>query len=687
MKRYYVENLDCANCAAAIENALKNESQVSYASLNFITKTLSIDTTDIDKVKHIISGIEHGVVLREHASPSGNRHRIVREVGLFAVAMVVFVVGWLGDNGWLAVPYIKPVIFYYLAWIIAGYNVVYSAVINTFRARLLDENFLMTLTTIGAFIIGAQSEGAAVMLFYKIGEIFQEYAVNRSRRSIQALLAIRPEYANIVRDGTIVRVTPEDLSPGDEIIVKTGEQFPVDGSVIEGSSWIDTSALTGESAPRSVHNSDTILSGSINTGSVLRVKVDRRYADSSVARILDLVENSAQRKAHTEKFITTFARYYTPVVVGLAFLVAVVPPLAGAGSFSHWVYRAFVLLVISCPCALVVSIPLGYFGGIGGASRKGILVKGSAVLDALAKVRTVVFDKTGTLTHGKFGVEGVVPANGFEDEDVLMYASAVEMHSNHPVASALREEGKGSVSAHSVRNHEEIAGYGVTAEVNGHIVIAGNEKLIRKQKISCDPCTSAGTVVHVAVDGIYAGYVSFYDKPKDDAKIAVERLREFGISSVMITGDSRHAAETTARNLGISEYYAELLPEGKVAELERIMALNDGKTAFVGDGINDAPVITRADVGIAMGQFGSAAAVESADCVLMTDSPSKIPEAITHAKRTRKIVLQNIIFALGVKLIFTALGIAGIATMWEAVFADVGVALIAVANATRAMRV
>ena len=687
MKKYKIDNLDCANCALIIESALQKSPKVSFASLNYATGTLTIDTSDIDEVKKIISGVEYGVSIRESTAPSEKSSGRIREMFLFVSALIMFAAGWMTSSGVISFPAFMYTVFYYLAWFLAGYRVIFMAFTNILKAKVFDENFLMTLTTIGAFVIGANSEGAAVMLFYKAGELLQEYAVNRSRRSIESLLALRPEYANVRRNGEIIRVNPEDLKPDEMIIVKSGERVPVDGTVVSGSSWLDTSALTGESVPRAVNPGEMILSGSVNTGSVLDIRVDKPYAESSVARILELVENSAQRKARTEKFITVFARYYTPVVVFAAALVAVIPPLAGMGSYSHWLYRAFVLLVISCPCALVVSIPLGYFGGIGGASRKGILVKGSAVLDALAKVKTVVFDKTGTLTRGKLFITGISPANGFTEEDLIMYAGAAEMHSNHPIAGVLSEAGGGSVRAEEISHHREIAGFGVIADIRGHSVIVGNDRLLERKKIKFTPCRSEETVVYAAVDGVYAGYISFGDIIKEDAHDAVERLRTAGVRSFMITGDSAYTADKVAMKLGINDYRAGLLPDGKVSELERIMESAEGKVAFAGDGINDAPVITRADVGIAMGQFGSAAAVECADMVLMTDSPLQIHEAIAHAKRTRMIVIQNIVFALGVKLGFAALGIAGIATMWEAVFADVGVALIAVVNASRAMRV
>ncbi|HEY1406126.1 MAG TPA: heavy metal translocating P-type ATPase [Spirochaetota bacterium] len=686
MKSYILANLDCANCAAKIEAALRKSPKVSFASINFVTKTLTLDASDLGEVKRIITRIEDGVTISENGPSNEEVYHIKLEIALFAIAFASFGLGWGLEKGWISGLALRPEIFYIGGWFIAGWQVLLRAVKNIFHAQIFDENFLMTVSTVGAFAIGASSEAAAVMLFFKVGDFFQEHAVNHSRRSIKSLLSIRPEYANVIRNNAVVRVHPDELSPGDLIVVRAGERVPVDGEVIEGNSWIDASALTGESMPRGVAVGDKVLSGSINTGKALTMRVDRRYAESSVARILSLVEDASLRKAKTEKFITTFARYYTPAVVALALLVAIIPPILTGAPFSDWVYRALVLLVISCPCALVVSIPLGYFGGIGGASRKGILVKGSAVLDALAKVEMVVFDKTGTLTNGKFTVREIVPSNGFSPDEILIYAAEAELHSNHPIAVSMREASGTRINADEVSDHEEISGYGVIAHVRGKRIVVGNDRILHREGIDHHICCVNGTVAHVAVDGTYAGYVIVADEAKADARSAVDSLHAAGVSVAMITGDSLESAAYVGETIGIDELYTDLLPEGKVDALERVMRSQKGKVAFVGDGINDAPVIARADVGVAMGQFGSAAAVESADLVLMTDSPSKLPAAIHHAKRTRTIVMQNIIFALGIKAVFATLGIIGVATMWEAVFADMGVTLIAIANAMRALR-
>lgn len=546
----------------------------------------------------------------------------------------------------------------------------------------------MAIATLGAFAIDQMPEAVAVMLFYVVGELFQDIAVNRSRKSIKALLEIKPEYANLVVDGESTRVSPESIQVGDTILVKVGEKIPLDGEVIDGNSFVDTSALTGESVPRKMKKNDLVLSGTINQTAVLTIRVTKIFSESSVSKILELVENASSKKAETEKFITTFAKYYTPVVVISALLLAVLPPLLFSGqTFSEWIYRALVVLVISCPCALVISIPLGYFGGIGSASRKGILVKGSNFLDALTQVKTVVFDKTGTLTKGEFKVSEVVTSNGFTKEEILEYAAYAETNSNHPVAKSISEAYGKDIESKRIEQVEEISGHGIKAVVDGKTILAGNDKLLHKENIDHPVCQVDGTVVHVSIDHVYAGYIIISDSLKEDAIEAIKKLKAKNILTVMLTGDNKFVAEALSEKLQIDIYFSELLPEDKVKHIESLMAENkDGKVAFVGDGINDAPVIARADVGIAMGALGSDAAIETADVVLMTDSPSKVSEAIDVAKRTRNIVWQNIYFAMGVKLIFIVLGVFGIATMWEAVFGDMGVALIAVFNAIRILK-
>ncbi len=578
------------------------------------------------------------------------------------------------------------------AYLLSGWGVLSKAIKNLFRGKVFDENFLMSVATLGAIAIGALSEAVAVMLFYNIGEFMQGLSLKRSRRSIKKLLEIRPDYANLKIGNEIKIVSPEDVKLDDEILIKPGEKIPVDGKVIEGSSFVDTFPLTGEPVPKSAKVDDTVLAGMINKSGVITIKVIKLFGESSISKILSLVENASKKKAKAEKFISKFASLYTPVVVGIALFIAFLPPLLfSAQLYSEWIYRALVILVISCPCALVISIPLGYFGGIGGASRRGILVKGSNFLDVLTEIKTVVFDKTGTLTKGVFKVTEVVDTDGLSKDKILYYAAAAESHSTHPIAVAIRESYGKNTETSSFINVEEIAGYGIKAKVDNKNIMVGNDRMLHFQNIrhSNINCGIEGTVVHVAVDNNYAGYIKISDEVKDDSAIAVKQLKQMGIEEViMLTGDNKFSAEIIAKKIGISNVYSELLPEDKVILLEKIMDKSSGnkKVAFVGDGINDAPVIMRADVGIAMGGLGSDAAVEAADIVLMEDHPSKVAEAIKIARKTRTIVWQNILFALGIKAFFITLGSVGLASMWEAVFADMGVALIAIANATRILR-
>jgi Zn2+/Cd2+-exporting ATPase len=575
------------------------------------------------------------------------------------------------------------------AYLVSGWTVLKTAGRNILRGQIFDENFLMTIATLGALAIHQLPEAVAVMLFFRFGELFQEYSVGRSRRSIKALLEVRPDSANLKVDGTVKSVAPDRIGVGAFILVKPGEKVPLDGDITEGDSQVDTSALTGESVPRVVKVGDPVLAGMINQSGVLTVRVTKLFGESSIAKILDLVENASSKKAATEKFITKFARYYTPVVVFLSLAVALLPPLLMPGADPKaWVYRALVLLVISCPCGLVISIPLGYFGGIGGAAKRGILIKGSTFLDTLTAVKTVVFDKTGTLTEGTFKVTQIVPQNGFTEADLLQLAVNVEVHSNHPVAASIREAYGQPIEGTQVTDYEEIAGHGIRANVQGKVVLAGNDRLLHRENIAHDTCQVAGTVVHLAVDGRYRGYILIADAIKPDAALAVRNLKRMGVEQVvMLTGDNEATAKLVADQLGLDRYLANLLPEDKVAAIEQFLFRpGNGQVVFVGDGINDAPVIARADVGIAMGAMGSDAAIETADVVLMTDAPSKVAEAIQIARKTRQIVIQNIVLALVVKAIFVALGTIGVATLWEAVFADVGVALLAIVNAGRVLK-
>ncbi len=694
MKQYKLKNLDCANCAAKIEEGLTKLEEVKFANVNFANLTLTVDVSDIEKVKNKIKEIEPGIELigaeeeKKLVSTSElaeHKPEILKAVS----ATLLLLAGIFYEDTLHNTPFhTGEYLVFVTAYLISGWNVLTKAFKNILRGQVFDEHFLMTVATLGAFAIDEMPEAVAVMLFYVVGELFQDIAVNRSRKSIKALLEIKPDFANLKLNGEITQVPPEEVKVGNTIIVKAGEKIPLDGIVEEGSSFVDTSTLTGESVPRKAGPGDTVLAGTINRNGLLTIKVTKPFSESSVSRILQLVENATAQKAETEKFITTFAKYYTPVIVIGALLLALVPPLLIKGAlFSDWVYRALVVLVISCPCALVISIPLGYFGGIGRASRRGILVKGSNFLDALTQVKTMVFDKTGTLTKGEFKVSEIVAYNGFDKDAILKAAAYAEAHSNHPIAKSILEQFDGKIDQSLIEKVEEIPGHGIKAKINNEYIIAGNDKLLHKEKIDHPVCEVEGTVVHIAINGTYAGYITISDELKPDAVETIKQLKDQNILTVMLTGDNKAAAESFAKKLKIDRYYSELFPEDKVQHLEELMNENkDGKTAFVGNGINDAPVIARADIGIAMGAYGSDAAIETADIVLMTDNPSKVLDALKVAGRTRTIVWQNIIFALGVKLFFIILGAFGIATMWEAVFGDMGVALIAIFNSIRILK-
>ena len=575
------------------------------------------------------------------------------------------------------------------AYVIIGGDVVKKAVKNIGQGQMFDENFLMTIATAGAFFVGEYAEAVAVMLFYQVGECFQSYAVNRSRKSIADLMDIRPDYANVIRDGTAVEVGPEEVEIGETILIKPGERIPLDGKVVKGTSSLDTMALTGESLPRDVAEGEDVISGCVNLSGVLEVQVSKGFGESTVAKILDLVENAGSKKSEAEHFITKFARYYTPVVVGLAALLALVPPLVTGGGWADWIYRALSFLVISCPCALVISIPLSFFGGLGGASRAGILIKGSNYLEALADAEMIVMDKTGTLTKGVFGVRKIVPAEGSTEEEVLETAAYAESFSNHPISKSLvRAYGK-EIDDSRIKDVEETAGHGICAVLDGQRVLAGNDKLMKSRNVEGKSPEEAGTIVHVAKEQKYLGYIVIADEIKEDAKTAVDGFKAAGMKNiVMLTGDRKKTADSIAGELGITEVYAELLPGDKVEQVEKLLASKSekGKLVFVGDGINDAPVLARADIGVAMGGLGSDAAIEAADVVIMTDEPSKIAKAMQISQKTLGIVKQNIVFAIGVKVLVLLLAALGAASMWAAVFADVGVAVIAILNAMRAMK-
>ena len=575
-----------------------------------------------------------------------------------------------------------------IPYFIIGWDVLWKAVRNIAHGQVFDENFLMCVATVGALVLGEYAEAVGVMLFYQVGELFQSYAVGKSRQSISQLMDIRPDSANVERDGQIVQVDPEEVAIGDVIVVRPGEKVPLDGVVLEGTSSLDTAALTGESVPRDAAPGDELLSGCVNLTGLLKVRVTREFGESTVAKILDLVENASSKKAKAENFITKFARYYTPSVVIGAVLLAVIPSLI-TGAWAVWVHRALIFLVISCPCALVISIPLSFFGGIGGASARGILVKGGNYLELLAKTETVVFDKTGTLTRGVFELSALYPADGVTNETLLETAALAECHSSHPIAQSLRRAWGRDIDPDRVADVQEIPGHGISCLVDGVRVLAGNEKLMVRENIPFERCGDVGTLVYVARDGAYLGCAVIADQVKDTAPAAISDLKRRGIRTVMLTGDSQAVGEAVAAKLGLDEVHAQLLPGDKVDRLEELLARKsaNGVLAYVGDGVNDAPVLSRADVGIAMGGMGSDAAIEAADVVLMDDDPAKLTEAMDIARKCLRIVRENIVFALAVKALFLVLGAFGVASMWEAVFADVGVAVIAILNASRMLRV
>lgn len=633
-------------------------------------------------LRHKVCRLQKGMVNNMTKKQKKMLYRIIVTFLLFAVLMVCEHTG--GMDGWN-----KIVLFviYLVPYLVIGYDIVYKAARNISHGQVFDENFLMMIATFGAFGVGEYSEAVAVMLFYQVGELFQGYAVGKSRQSISDMMDICPEYANIEEDGVLKQVDPDDVEVGSIIVVKPGERIPLDGIVVEGESLIDTAALTGESVPRSAKAGDEIISGCVNGSGTLKVKTTKEFDDSTVAKILELVENASSKKAKVENFITRFAKYYTPVVTIGAVILAILPPLIIGGGWAEWIQRACIFLVISCPCALVISVPLGFFGGIGAASKIGVLVKGSNYLEAVAEMTTIVFDKTGTLTKGEFKVTDVITENGSKEE-LIELAALGEGYSNHPIANSIREAYGKELDLNRVTNTEEIAGHGIKAVIDGKTVLLGNEKLMKSESIFYTSCKSMGTVVYVACNGVFEGAVVISDTIKDGAKEAIRDMKQVGVRhTVMLTGDRREAAETVAQALGIDEVHAELLPGGKVEQVEALLKAEKQKErlAFVGDGINDAPVLTRADIGIAMGSMGSDAAIEAADIVLMDDDVTKIASVVRIARKTLRIVKQNIVFALAIKALVLILGALGMANMWEAVFADVGVSVIAILNSMRTL--
>ncbi len=579
---------------------------------------------------------------------------------------------------------------YIIAYIIVGYEIVVEAIKNIFKGKIFDENFLMTVATIGAFAIGEFPEAVAVMLFYQVGELFQSYAVDKSKKSISKLMDIRPDFANVERNGKIEKLNPEQVKIGETIIVKPGEKVPLDGIIKNGKTTLDTKALTGESLPKKVCEGKEILSGCINLTGVIKIEVTKEFGESTVSKILDLVENASSKKSKSENFITTFAKYYTPVVVIIAVIIAILPPIIINGAeFSDWIYRALSFLVVSCPCALVISVPLSFFGGIGGASKVGILIKGGNYLEALANTETVVFDKTGTLTEGTFEVQEINEV-GIEKNELLKMVAYAENYSNHPISLSIKKAYKETIDEEKIQKTQELSGLGIIAKIEDKEVLVGNEKLMNEKQINFSKCEKIGTILYVAINRKYAGYILIADKIKKDSTTAITELKRNNIKQIiMLTGDKKQVGEDVAQKLGVDKVYTELLPQDKVQKAEEIIKNKSkkGKLAFVGDGINDAPVLALADVGIAMGALGSDAAIEAADVVLMTDEPSKIVKAIHISKKTMRIVRENIIFAIFIKVLVLILSAIGVATMWEAVFADVGVSIIAILNALRALRI
>lgn len=724
-----LSGLNCANCANKIETKVNKINGIENASLNFSTTVLTVEINKeeeknniVNEIKSIVKKLEPHVKVieksdnkdikvnksectsscctnsHEHESNNeehhGHTHEFKENNGFLGYAkdnllLIIGTIVYIIALAYKSNDNLLSFILFGASYLIIGGEVILNAIKNIIRGEIFDENFLMSIATIGAFFIGEYPEAVAVMLFYQIGEVFQGYAVNKSRKSISSLMNIRADHANVLRDDKEIRVSPEDVSIGEFIIVKPGERVPLDGTILEGTSFIDTSALTGESVPREVTTGNEILSGSINNNGVLKVKVDKEYGESTVARILELVENASNKKAPTEKFITKFAKVYTPIVVAIAVLVAIIPPIIiKDATFSEWIYKALSILVVSCPCALVVSIPLGFFSGIGAASKKGILVKGGNYLEALRDSEIVVFDKTGTLTKGIFEVTEINSIN-MSKEELLEITAMGESLSNHPIAMSIANAYGKEVNKDEIKDYKEISGHGIEVTIRENDVLLGNSKLMKSNNIDYNDIDSIGTIVHVAINGEYKGNIVISDEIKENVKEALTELKEVGIKkTIMLTGDNKNVADKVAMDIGIDEVYSELLPGDKVSKIEEILnkKTSKGKVLFVGDGINDAPVLARADIGVAMGGIGSDAAIEAADVVLMKDKIEEISEAIRVSRRTNMILWQNIIFSLGVKIIVMLLVILGLTNMWAAVFADVGVTLIAVLNSMRIIR-
>ncbi len=698
-KKIILRGLNCADCAYKIEAGVNKLDSIKEANLNFSTSTLSINLINKEswehtykeilkiiyrydtKIKVVIESEEgNNSININHQHDSRNKSFSNKDIYI-VIGIFFFILPIL-----FTFNYPVNLLLFIGAYLLIGGPVLLRAGKNILMGQIFDENFLMSIATLGAFVIGEYPEAVAVMLFYQVGEFFQDLAVNRSRKSIQDLMDIRPDYANIKVGDSITKVSPNNVSVGDIIIVKPGEKVPLDGIILEGKAMMDTSALTGESLPRNVEPGNKVLSGFINNNGLITLKIIKNFKESTVSKILELVENTSSKKATTEQFITKFSRYYTPIVVFIAISLAIFPPLILRAGFSQWIYRALIFLVISCPCALVISVPLGFFGGIGLASKNGILVKGGNYLEALNNIDMMVFDKTGTLTKGTFEVIEIKAYGNFNEDELLYYAAHGEYFSNHPIAKSIIKKFDGDINKEDIANYEEISGFGIKANIRGKEVLLGNDKLMSNENIDLSHPKTIGTIVHIAIDKEYMGYIVISDELKTDSKETIKALKYLGIrKTIMLTGDNDIVGENIANKLSLDDFYTGLLPQDKVEKLEQLEKekIKGKKLAFVGDGINDAPVIVRADIGIAMGGLGSDAAIEAADIVLMTDEPYKIVKAIKIAQFTRNIVIQNIIFALAVKAVVLLLGALGHTTMWAAVFADVGVSLIAILNSLR----
>ncbi|PAB59977.1 cadmium-translocating P-type ATPase [Anaeromicrobium sediminis] len=697
IKEFLVKGLHCGSCAAKIEDKAGKLSNVNRVIMNFATSTLTIEGSKkhmdsiVDEVKIIVDQVEPGTIVTEknHTSnkdidkkeieeDTSNKSRLYR----MALGILVF----LGALYFKEEPFSLPL--FIISYFAIGKDIILKSVKNILRGELFDENFLMTIATVAAFAIGEYPEAIMVVLLYEVGEYFQERAVESSRKSIADLMDIRPDYANLQVGDDLKKVSPYDVNRGDIIVVKPGEKVPLDGEIIEGSSSLDTAALTGESALRDVTKGDEIISGFININGVLTIKVTKNFKESAVSKILDLVENASGKKAKTEKRITKFAKYYTPVIIIAATMTALLPPLLMEGqSFDTWIYKAAIFLVISCPCALVISVPMGYFAGLGASSKNGILVKGGNYLEALTEIDTVVFDKTGTLTKGNFTVDKIVGVNGTSKDELLKYTSYVESFSNHPIALSIIKEYEGAIDKKLVKEYKDVTGKGVMALVDGVSVASGNKRLMEQFKVECGPVKEVGTIVYTAIDGKYAGYIIIKDEVKKDSKEAIRKLKDNNIKKVvMLTGDKKEVADLVGKDLNIDRVYSELLPQNKVEKVEELYNENIKGLAFVGDGINDAPVLARANVGVAMGGVGSDAAIEAADVVIMNDEPSKLATAIKIAKRTKEIVNMNIGMSIGIKLLVFVLTFMNLGSMWLAIFADMGVSTLAVMNSMRILK-